>query len=82
MTEEQFLRTKEAVLAFLATNQAVNNRQLQELVGLSRQQATRFFARMVREGQLIRTGSGSATNYTVSESTSVPSGSSSTCHDA
>ena len=63
MTEQQFLRTKEVVLAHLSGHEGINNHELRALGHLGKHQATRFFGRMVGEGYLRRTGKGSATKY-------------------
>ena len=66
LTDSELDRVKSKVGECLKTHESINNRALRELAGITFDQASYFFRRMVEEGILERSGKGSGTRYRAS----------------
>ena len=63
LTDDEFIQARVAVLAYLSSNESINNREFRALTHFGYDQAISFFGRMVRKGHLRRMGKASGTKY-------------------
>ena len=63
LSEEEFDKARDLVLAYLAEHQSITNREFRALTKLDYDQAITFFKKMVTEGLLSRSGKTTSTRY-------------------
>ena len=63
LTRDEIERVAKVVVKYLKEHPSVNNRTLRSLTGIGYDQAIYFFACMLKEKRLRKTGKGSGTKY-------------------
>jgi hypothetical protein len=63
LSDEQYARAKEMVIAYMTDHQSIANRELRALTQLSYDQAVTFFNKMIADGILKRVGKTTTTRY-------------------
>ena len=63
LTEDQIRHVAQIAMRYLEQHGSINNKALRGLSGITYDQATYFFNRMLQEGRLLRTGRTAGTRY-------------------
>ena len=63
LTEDQICHVAQIAMHYLEQYMSINNKALRGLSGITYDQATYFFNRMLQEGRLLRTGRTAGTRY-------------------
>ena len=63
LTEDQIRHVEQIAMHYLEKHLSINNKELRGLSGITYDQATYFFNRMLKEGRLLRTGRTAGTRY-------------------
>ena len=63
LTEDQIRHVEQIAMRYLEKKLSINNKELRGLSGITYDQATYFFNRMLQEGRLLRTGRTAGTRY-------------------
>jgi hypothetical protein len=63
LTEDQVRHVAQIAMRYLEQHMSINNKALRGLSGITYDQATYFFNRMLQEGRLLRTGRTAGTRY-------------------
>ncbi len=63
LTEDQVRHVAQIAMRYLEQHRSINNKALRGLSGITYDQATSFFNRMLQEGRLLRTGRTAGTRY-------------------
>jgi hypothetical protein len=63
LTEDQIRHVEQIAMRYLEKHGSINNKALRGLSGITYDQATYFFNRMLQEGRLLRMGRTAGTRY-------------------
>ncbi len=63
LTEDQIRHVEQIAMRYLEKKLSINNKELRGLSGITYDQATYFFNRLLKEGKLLRTGRTAGTRY-------------------